>query len=324
MNSQISKQAYPWSVAIISSREILDVLTSTIQATLEATATSGIIDVVINGNPQLVTHLIARITASGVFKHYLTPLRIWSILIGDKPHAWNQYLNHVWPETKTAFFIDGYVRVKKNALELIHTGLMNHSNYFAATGVPTVGRTATKVRTEMLTIGGLHGNLCAFPCHVMQKMRDSNFHVPLGLYRIDSMLGAVACFGLDPANQQWDPKRILVHPDATWDLDEKKWWKWTHVRAQLNRVLRQAQGDLENKAVRHHLAKMKRPVSSLPITATELIQQWMESCPEEAEAQFRNPLKRRALRLLTQHPRDWSLRHQPPQLVFSLNPSVSP
>ena len=277
----------------------------------------------VNGNPKLAMDLAANITASNIFKSYPTPLRIWSIPIGDKPHAWNQYLNHIWPRTETTFFIDGYVRVKNKAFKLIHDALTSNSNYFAATGVPTVGRTAAKVRAEMLTSGGIHGNLCALPYRVMQKMYDSNFHIPLGLYRIDATLGATVCFGLDPANQKWDAKRIFVHPDATWDLDEKKWWKWADIRSQFKRILRQAQGDLENMAVRHHIAKMKMPVSSLPTTVTELIQQWMESCPEEARKQLNNPLRHCALRLLTQHPRDWSLSNQAPQFIASFGPSIN-
>jgi hypothetical protein len=42
-------------------------------------------------------------------------LRIWSITVGDKAFAWNEYLHRIWPASAMTFFIDGYAEVRSDA-----------------------------------------------------------------------------------------------------------------------------------------------------------------------------------------------------------------
>ena len=317
-NAQTSRtsNSFDWAVAVFAAREASDELLLTINAVKDAAAQCpAVIDVLVNGNQRLandISELLTRqksLTSSSV-------VRVWSIVLGDKAHAWNQYVHRVWPGAKMSFFVDGYVRLNADALRLLDEGVTAHPCALGGTGTPTTGRTAENLRQQMVTEGGLHGNFFALTQATMNQLRECNVHLPLGLYRTDSTLGAALAFGLDPSRCKWDLKgRIFVHPAVTWTTDERKWWCYAEVKSQFKRTLRQAQGVLENRAVRNFMVLQKLPLQKLPRTASALVLDWAENYPTEAGAVFwKNPLSRVALTKFKQ-PRDWSGAAQSPQLV---------
>ena len=205
-----------WAVAIIAARESIEMLRSTIGATVAASAgRDTIVDLLINGNSAL-----ARECAAWASNTYCgtARLRVWSIGQGDKAHAWNEYVHRIWPAGRTAFFLDGYARPRTDGLAQLDASLAKAPEAFGATGVPTSGRSAPALRAAMLSGGGFHGNMNAIPVHAMTQLRTSRFCLPLGLYRTDSLIGSVLMFALDPTTQQWDPRRIVVNGEATWDV----------------------------------------------------------------------------------------------------------
>jgi len=301
-----------WGVAIIAARETLPTLCATLQATISAASRLTTIDVVVNGNPNLADE-IALFCASD---HSIAAapkdfVRVWEIGVGDKANAWNQYIEHIWPKTRVTFFLDGYARPQPESLGNLARALESDVNLLAATGVPSVGRTAAALGREMLENGGIHGNLFALRGSTVRDLLALKFRLPLGIYRVDSTLGATLSFGLDPAHNAWSPKRyIFVCPEATWLTDEKEIRKFSDVLDQAKRILRQGRGILENLAVRHFLAVSKMSPGELPLTARELIERWI-SLDRNAliKALLRNPvLVAVALRNL-QRPRDWDDIH---------------
>jgi hypothetical protein len=161
----------------------------------------------------------------------------------------------------------------------------------------------------------VHGNFYAVRGNALAHLRDVGFRLPLGIYRTDPLLIAVICFGLDPSRNEWDTTRLFVHPHATWTFHPLNWWKSGDLRAHLNRVMRQAQGVLENLAVREHLAVQKKSPQSLPRTTSELVGNWISRFPEAARRTFvRNPLCLRAARNL-RRPRNWSETKISPELI---------
>jgi hypothetical protein len=107
--------------------------------------------------------------------------------------------------------------------------------------------------------------------------------LPLGIYRNDGLLMAVIAFDLEPATHQWDMRRIFVHPSATWNIDSAQWWQPSAWSGHFKRRLRQAQGALENCAIRQHLARERQAPENLPRTTTELIDNWSKRFPGEAK-----------------------------------------
>lgn len=304
-----------WSIAVFAARETLAVLASSVRAAIAAcTGRQACIDVLINGNPALADAFasVAKGLDSGG-----TQLRVWSIAAPDKAHTWNEYVYRIWDTGGMAFFIDGYAQVRPDALAAMERCLAATPDALGATGVPTCGRSATAIREQMLRHGGIHGNLFAISAEGMEGIRKTGFRLPLGIYRTDPLIGSVLMFRLDPANNSWDPRRIVVEPTATWHVDGIEDLTLKNITGQFRRILRQAQGDLENKAAREHLALRQLPPQQLPRTVAEMIDGWIKAQPTQARSLFlKRPLCLYAARKVAA-PRDWSATTIAPRLVLN-------
>lgn len=304
-----------WSVAIFTARETPEVLAETVAAAAVACAdVPSTIDIIVNGNRALAQTMAARLEGARLSG---PRLRVWFIALADKSHAWNQYLETIAPESDVVFFVDGYACLAPDSLRLIENAFADQPEAWAASGVPTVGRSAKRLRGRMQTEGGMHGNLYALRGSVVALLRSRVVRLPLAIYRNDSLLGAIMCFSADPGAHRWNAKRIAIVTAATWTNETLHWARWSSVVAQWKRIQRQAQGVLEIAAVRQHLALDRLPPESLPRTAAELVARWRAAHPDEALALLRHPLRRRAARQLAL-PRDWSLAERAPELLLDL------
>ena len=304
---------FSWALAIIAARESAETLKQTIKAARIASADQElIIDVLVNGNPSLAQEI-----ASWARSCPPDPsLRVWSISQGDKAHAWNEYVHRIWPVGRLSFFLDGYAQPRADGLSQLAENLTEVPHAFGATGVPSSGRSAPALRDQMLRIGGFHGNMHAIPAHAMEQLRAVGFRLPLGLYRTDSLIGAVLMFGLDPAANAWEPRRIVVNPKATWDVPGQADLTIKNITGQFKRRFRQAQGDLENRAVREHLAIRKLPIHLMPKTARELVLSWIEAHPDQARQLYiKNPLRLHAARQMRAS-QNWSGIELAPELLY--------
>lgn len=302
-----------WSIAIFAARETPAVLACSVRAAIAACAgRQAVVNVLINGNDQLAEQFagVAQELDNG-----MVALHIWSIATPDKAHTWNEYVYRIWDGSDIAYFIDGYAQVRPDALAAMERRLAATPDALAATGVPTSGRSAARMREQMLREGGIHGNLFGITREGMNAIRDIAFKLPLGIYRTDPLLGSALMFRLDPAKHKWDPRRVAVEPTATWHVDGIEDLNWKNIKTQFKRILRQAQGELENRAAREHLAVKKLPPQQLPSTAAEMVEQWLACQPEQARDLFRKrPLCRYAIRKI-RSPRDWSATATAPSLV---------
>ena len=246
-------------------------------------------------------------------------VRVWHIGLGDKAHAWNVFTHYIWPGSNIAYFIDGYAQVRPNALIRIEEGLNSAASAWGATGVPTTGRGAESMRLNMIRNGGIHGNLYAIRGHVMMGLRKLGFRLPLGLYRTDPVLGAAISFGLDPSNNDWDPTRILVVPEATWSVRPLSPWQIKDLTSHWKRSVRQATGRFENSAVREHMAVHRKAPQDLPEIARDLILSWIGIHPSRAAwLTLKHPLCLLAA-IQARKCRDWSQRNRPPELVAAIS-----
>jgi hypothetical protein len=290
-----------WSIVLFSSRESSDTLSKSIEAALGASRNAPtVLDVVVNGNRSAadgIAQLLDSLTAGDQGEAKL--VRTWYLDVADKAHAWNTYVHAIWPGSDVAFFLDGYVRVRPDSLSLLAEGLQTSPRMLAASGVPTVGRTATRVKNDMLREGAIHGNMYALRQDVLRQLRLRGIRLPIGLYGYDALIGAFICFGLDPVGNQWDCGRILVHAQATWTNTPLAWWKPSAIVKHGKRMMRQARRTLVNRAVHEHMGVQRRSPEQLPVTVTELIESWVRGSPVRARAQYLlNPLSFVAMRKL--------------------------
>lgn len=302
-----------WGLAIFAARETPSVLAGTVRAAIAACAgRRATIDVLINGNDALAADFAALVAT---IAPDACTLRVWSIAAPDKAHTWNEYVHRIWDTGGMAFFIDGYARVRPDALDAIERRLAAMPNALAASGVPSCGRSAKRLRERMLSKGGIHGNLYALKADSMKALRDTAFRLPLGLYRTDPMLGAALTFRLDPANSQWTRGSVVAVAGATWDVDGISRLSYKNVVAYFKRRLRQAHGVLESRAFRDHMAVKRLPLQSLPATTKDMINNWLTAEPAQARSLFlRQPACAYAARQLRTS-RNWSTTEVPPVLL---------
>ena len=302
-----------WSVAVFTSREDGGQLQRTLAAVIAAVAAAPCtIDVLVDGNAATAAAM-ADWTPRPALAAGST-MRLWLVPWGDKACTWNRYLHEIAPDASIAFFVDGYVRPAPDSLAALARALDADPEAWAAGGVPSVGRSAAALRQRLIADGGLHGNLYALRGSFVALLRQRDFRLPLGLYRNDSLIGAVASFGADPARCAWDRRRIAVVTDASWDNDLPSFGP-ALLRSWFKRRMRQAQGDLENAAVRRHLETRRLPPEHLPRTTTALLHGDPEPAPLIARRGMLDRwLMRRAAGRLAVEP-DWSRATLAPRLL---------
>lgn len=309
-----------WAIVIFVARETIDVLMQSVRAASIAGQGRANIDVMVNGNPELAHELAGRL-AQGPVVPNAPVVNVWSIAQGDKANAWNQYIHGIWSGQSIAFFIDGYVRLNPDAVELLGDAITADPSFLGGTGIPCVGRSAQALRASMVQHGGFHGNFCCVTRQVIEQLRDRHIELPFGLYRVDGLIGALLSFGLDPINNEWNPHRVLVHPTASWQTNVKHWWRFNDLKDALKRMFRQTRGLLENKAVTHHFLVRKLSPEQLPASASSLVLGWAERCPVQVNALCQhNLLAKQALHQF-RHAQPLAPDKAAPTLVLSTAPA---
>jgi hypothetical protein len=280
----MNTRQYPWTVVIFACRESLSQLRQTLDAARVSAASCAVIHVLVNGNQALARALAQDLTqrqVSAIKDEGGPAIKVWSIPLGDKANAWNQAIHQLWAGEEIAFFIDGYVRLNPDAVNLLGNAVAANSQALGGTGVPTMGRSAKALREDLIANIGYHGNFCCIKACTLAQMRHQKIRLPVGLYRTDSLMGAILSYALDPSSHVWEDHRIHVHPKASWQIDPAKWWRLNDLQAYARRYLRQARGTLEKAAFADHLVNRQRSPATLPDTAKELVVEWVSRCPTD-------------------------------------------
>src|SRR5687767_5391865 len=98
------RDAPAWSIAIVSSRENISTLADSLVAAIAAAqGRDCVIDVVVNGNRSLAELASHHVGGLARTKSAIT-VRIWNVALGDKAHAFNEYIHRIWPNSRIAFF----------------------------------------------------------------------------------------------------------------------------------------------------------------------------------------------------------------------------
>jgi len=116
----------------------------------------------------------------------LPDLWLAEIELGDKANAWNVYVQDVITseraqEIEAYFFMDGDVRLERDALVLLASALSEHPSALAAGGMPATGRDRDRWRTRMVEHGALAGNLYALRGSFVECLRQRHIRMPVGL-----------------------------------------------------------------------------------------------------------------------------------------------
>lgn len=306
-----------WCVAILSARETAQTLEATLGSTLAAVATHpAVIDLLVNGNPRtakaIATHVQRRRPTGGAVS-----IRVWRLALRDKAHAWNEYVHRIWPGDAGAYFLDGCITVSASALTAMQTRLDASAHALVAAAVPTTGGSAAGIRALMLTHPQIHGSFYGIRADALERLRQAGLRLPLGFYRTDSLLGTLFNFNLDPATHDWDDRRIAVVDEPTWSMPPKSPLNPADVRAQLQRLTRQALGRLEEAAIKELFYDRRAPVSLLSQEPLAFIEEWMRRVPDSGNRPLTRSWLARARMAHIRRRADWALAAEPPVCLFA-------
>jgi len=203
--------------------------------------------------------------------------RVYAIPLGCKANAFNQFVHRLRPPAETYFCVDAYVEVAPEALRRLAHRLEGSPEANAAAAVPTAGRSAARLRQQMLMHSGLHGSLFALRGGFVERIAALGLSLPAGFYRGDGLLGSFALHDLDAVKGGW---RVERRRD---------------IGRQFNRRVQQARGRLQWAALRH--AIYPAGYGALPDDADRLTLDWIAAAPaERAPKPWRDPFAMLALR----------------------------
>lgn len=252
----------PVCLGIFVSRDDLATVQRAVRSAIAALPGGSRVDLMVNGNESLALKL--KQTGSRPIGGRCE-ISVWNIACADKGNAWNQHIHTVVPNNWDTFYADSYVRIDGYSIEAMCKTLRSQEAVLGTSAVPSIGRSAIAQRQVMANDGGFHGNLCALSSRAVATLRQRCIKVPLGMYRVDSAMGAFLSYGLANLERKWSPQTYVpVTFEATWACDSKKiyrvddWVSWWHRRK------RQARGDIENAAMKYQLTTCSTPFECLP------------------------------------------------------------
>ncbi|MFT7724533.1 MAG: hypothetical protein QM788_17165 [Roseateles sp.] len=307
------------ALAILSSRESPQRLGGNVRAALASLQQAGgmaVLYVVVNGNPALAEAMVRELRT--VVPPGGVRLMLYEVLMADKAAAWNQALHDIMAPAELTVFVDGYAQLRGPAIGTLHACAAATPQALAVSGVPYSGWSARRLAADMRVNGGIHGNLYALKAATVEALRAMGFRLPLGIYRTDPTLGAALSFGLGlSAPREWRPaERMALADAALWTIPRFRWWTWKAWAGYRLRRDRQAQGWLENAAVRHSYQFKQRDFADLPATARELVGRWIDEDPQALSVLDSRKDMALAWRRLSVD-RDWSSAAIPAKLLFS-------
>lgn len=242
--------------------------------------------------------------------------RIYAIAEADKANAFNHFIRHLRPAAGTYFFVDAYARVQPDALRHLDHALTESPQALAAAAVPGTGRSAARLRAEMIRNPGLHGSLFALRGSFVARMAALRLALPVGMYRGDGLIGSFVLHDLDAVHGGWHGARIAVEPRASWAAPRLKPWRWQDLRRQWQRMIQQGRGRLQWAAIRARV--YPHGFEALPEDADACVLQWLGGTTGQAPKPWRDPFAALALARMRRAPARQSLA---PRLLSEWNAS---
>lgn len=287
-----------WSAAIFGRNEAASIGACITALAAAAAGRSLHLTILLNGTTD-----DSHREASLALIHSGLPGRIHAIAEADKANAVNQFIQHLRPEAETYFFVDAYARVAPDALRHLEQALRDHPLAQAAAAVPATGRSAARLRAEMIRNPGLHGSLFALRAGFVARIAALGLALPVGLYRGDGLLGSFVLHDLDAAKGGWRGERIAVEPRATWAAPQLQPWRWQDWRRHWNRLVQQGRGRLQWAAIRTRI--YPHGFGALPADADACVLQSLDTVP--APKPWRDPFAALALARMRRAPPRQSL-----------------
>lgn len=174
-------------------------------------------------------------------------LNIIDITLGDKCNAWNHYMHHLADDVNCHFFIDADVNFSHNCFEQMHNKLMNtDDSTVTIAGMPLTGRNLDFYRSLVIERSCFFGNLYGLKHSFIKRIREDNFHLPVGLNWIDSFLTKAVNTDIQFFNYNL-PSRVTYLEGVGYQFDSLSPFNLDDIKLYFNRIARYELGKLQEK-----------------------------------------------------------------------------
>ena len=223
-------------------------------------------------------------------------LSTYTFPVADKANTINRFLYDLRPEADGYFFVDAYARVGAGALDAMTQHFSDHPDAHITTGVPVNGRSAEASTAAILRGAAVNGQLYAMRPGFVERIVAAGLRLPLALYRGDPLLASMAAHDLDALGTKWSDSRVAGVARATFEISPLSIFRWSDVKRQFHREIRQARGRMENAAIKSII--YERGYAALPDDANAMIRNWLRRHAPEPRSLRERMFTRLALRHL--------------------------
>ncbi|NRA72386.1 MAG: glycosyltransferase [Gammaproteobacteria bacterium] len=170
------------------------------------------------------------------------------IAVGDKSNAWNVFVHELAIKAQMYYFLDGDCCVIEGFIDKMEKqGVSDSFNAISATPIATTP-SRKKTITAMLEEHGLAGNFYALSSFFIERIREKNIKLPIGIIGEDGLVGALAKWNLEPS-QGWNNKKIQVLVDANFDYEPLSIFTWSDLKLYYRRNIRYSSRYFQNKII---------------------------------------------------------------------------
>lgn len=219
-----------------------------------------------NGSTDNTQILVDQFCKENLFSSQVT------IELGDKSNAWNLFVHECNIDAEIYIFLDGDCRISRQSFNALESCIRSQPEINAAAGIPDIG-ISPKNHKAMIKDGGLSGNLYALPSSFVNKIRNHEIRLPVGLIGDDSLVGALAAWDLNPKNQ-WNRSRIHICVEANFLYDRISLLDRKDRALYYRRRIRYSLRHFQIKLMRDILKK--EGVKGMPATVDELYAKYQD------------------------------------------------
>lgn len=231
----------------------------------------------LNQSPDVVAevHIInngSSDNTQAIAEQYVEKMDNWhahEVTQGDKANAWNLGVYRYATGDSLTIYIDGDCKITPDTVSALVQACQKHPEAYIFAGIPkTQGRTTDDTIKKTLAGHALSGNLFALSPLFVEKVRELNFKLPVGLIGDDSLLAWVSTHDFKLSNGRLDNLLIGV-ANAEFYYHRLSPTSLSNIRLYFRRLQRYSLRHLQQCCIRQFLEKHD-DFSALPEDVTVL------------------------------------------------------
>lgn len=139
--------------------------------------------------------------------------------VGDKAHAWNEYVHRLAGKAATHVFLDGDIRPSTGAIPALAGALRDAPLAYGAAALPASGRSRLYWAKQLLENNYLSGNLYALSQEALRRFHAEDIRLPFGAKGEDGIISYLLLTDFAGGENDRHKERIVMALDATFEFD---------------------------------------------------------------------------------------------------------